>query len=1298
MVGHGRPIRLHLLVTSVMWAAFAVLRTDVALADEVTARFRIAWGAGPQSPQAWTGAITVAGATLTDMRPIGIESDEAAALRLGNGRIDVAPIVPRAFDGCDITVHGDAAAQVTVRLRSSSAEVRELTVPLSDLMERPFSAPLDELGGYLLIDRAPGDRLRVRLDRDHLVFSPNELFKLIVEPSFTSTSGELTLGIQLQAATGGRILWEQTIPVPSTSSGEFAFDVPTPAIEGAYRLSLVLRGREGLATKLTPWQSHPPLASRIVEFVVIDPAVRLPRITSDLELVQAIDPANPKWYQRVPEWTQLDRLPVLATPRSLGNAKLEARQIGESRFVALPVPPQGAESSWQAYPLAIREVGQPHVVEIDLPAGASQQLGASILEPDAAGRVMSFGREAGAYLNVTPSSPHATGAVVKHRIAFWPRTATPVLLLANQSTKSPATYGMIRVWQRQMEPVIAEADSAESLSAGASGAKDVTARGRLVAAYVSLPQFSDCLGGSETYDEAGRLSVKGWTAFLEGINRLAQQLKSAGYNAAVVSISAQGGSLAPLDSLGASPRFDTGGLASNGADPLPKDVLEALLRVFDREGITAIPAIELATPLPALETLRVGSDSRLSGIECVSADGRTWDVQFPGQSTGPHYNLLNPTVQNALVGIVEQLIVRYETHKSLGGVAFQLSGRGFGVLPGSAWPLDDETALRFSGETGLELPQQGDDRFRKRGQLVDTTVRNQWLAWRQSQVTKFYATLGERVQKSGTDRQLVLCTENLFAGSEASLVLRCSLGGRAAVDEAARRIGIDLDALATTRGVNLLRPRRLGSDASLEQRALDLLVNGAPEYEQGDSGQQSTGELLFHQSHRLFLPSFDAQSPFGAGTTRIAMNMSSYPAGNEARRAWATVLGSHDAPLLVEGGELLPLIVDDDAARIRRLLQQLPVGEAEMRTESRQPVTLRVYRTSNSTVLAFVNDSPWEAAIDVPVESLESSAWTELGNESGDAPESASGATTRGRDAWTFTIPPYGIVARAYATSGLKIGAWSVVPVAAAKAELALRIQDIEGRLHSLDIERPYPQLHNPDFELGGGSDLSSGWQPRIGKSGRVEVTATADDGKTLHFVSEDGLGVAAQSQRFPIPATGQLTVRARVRGSEAASAAHLYVWVECDPSVGLGPMHMPKDEGIALNGEWSTIEVVFDDLPLASPAQMKVQFHLVGVGEAWIDDVELFDLRFSPGQRNELAKRLLAAKMALEYGQLVDCQRLVEGYWPRYLVANLPAGPVTPVGPVAPEVRIATKPDDAPATQESKAPGFGSRVRSIFK
>ena len=42
--------------------------------------------------------------------------------------------------------------------------------------------------------------------------------------------------------------------------------------------------------------------------------------------------------------------------------------------------------------------------------------------------------------------------------------------------------------------------------------------------------------------------------------------------------------------------------------------------------------------------------------------------------------------------------------------------------------------------------------------------------------------------------------------------------------------------------------------------------------------------------------------------------------------------------------------------------------------------------------------------------------------------------------------------------------------------------------------------------------------------------------------------------------------------------------------------------------------------------------------------------------QRIELAKRLSAAKNARDAGQLTDCQRLVDGYFPRGLLEYLPA------------------------------------------
>jgi hypothetical protein len=96
------------------------------------------------------------------------------------------------------------------------------------------------------------------------------------------------------------------------------------------------------------------------------------------------------------------------------------------------------------------------------------------------------------------------------------------------------------------------------------------------------------------------------------------------------------------------------------------------------------------------------------------------------------------------------------------------------------------------------------------------------------------------------------------------------------------------------------------------------------------------------------------------------------------------------------------------------------------------------------------------------------------------------------------------------------------------------------------------------------------------------------------------------------------------------------------------------------------------------------------------LDDVELYDLRFDSARRGALVKRIYAAKTALEEGQVIDCQRLVDGYWSRYLVEYVP--PVQTA-----EVSIAKQPAAPEPTSESEevqhepkeSSGFGSRLRN---
>ncbi|HYO25934.1 MAG TPA: hypothetical protein VEQ85_13410, partial [Lacipirellulaceae bacterium] len=225
--------------------------------------------------------------------------------------------------------------------------------------------------------------------------------------------------------------------------------------------------------------------------------------------------------------------------------------------------------------------------------------------------------------------------------------------------------------------------------------------------------------------------------------------------------------------------------------------------------------------------------------------------------------------------------------------------------------------------------------------------------------------------------------------------------------------------------------------------------------------------------------------------------------------------------------------------------------------------------------------------------------------------------------------------------------------------------------------------------EIVGEDGPMMGWLPRIGERGAVAIAKPpGSTGGCLHLRSEDVLGVAAQSLLFPMPGTGQLAIRAKVRVRNMAPEARVYVWIECHAPEPLPLRYVPLEGELA--GDGVTCEVGFDDMRLASSGQMKVQFHLAGTGEAWIDEVELFDLRFANAHRKELGKRLYAARNALEQGWIVDCQRLVDSYWPRYLVEYLPPASGSRVS-VATLPQSAAPPKPEPA---SESPRMTDRVR----
>jgi hypothetical protein len=114
------------------------------------------------------------------------------------------------------------------------------------------------------------------------------------------------------------------------------------------------------------------------------------------------------------------------------------------------------------------------------------------------------------------------------------------------------------------------------------------------------------------------------------------------------------------------------------------------------------------------------------------------------------------------------------------------------------------------------------------------------------------------------------------------------------------------------------------------------------------------------------------------------------------------------------------------------------------------------------------------------------------------------------------------------------------------------------------------------------------------------------------------------------------------------------------------------------LAGEWAPYVFEFPELPARGLSSVRIGFELSGEGEVWIDDVRLFDLqKFEDNQRNALSLTLQLTRIKLEQREYADLLRLLEGYWPRFLMANVTPAEgtlaqrprATEKAPVAPEV-----------------------------
>ncbi|MEX2112951.1 MAG: hypothetical protein WD845_07180 [Pirellulales bacterium] len=1209
-------------------------------------RLRIAWGGGAE--RIWHGSIRLSQGTFSELQALGIEANEPGAIWLAPDGIMIREPSLRAYDGIDVLVTAELESRLTVTLADDTSNIsKTIEVQLRDLVRQSHTSTLDSAENRLLVTRSPGDRLRVTCHRDNLVFSPGEMFKFELATHLVDgTAAGYRYWATITTSPGGQRVWSEEYQAGQESTAT-TVTMRMPEIEGVFDLTLAAvptRLRDRLVPKKT-------LAERKLQFVVVAAEAPADPSAGPLAHVVEINPMSPHW------WERLGNIPLVPGLRRgpLGNgesAVWEHPTLGP----LIQLGPGGAEPNigWEAYPLPIARPGFAHVLEVEYPTDVPQAMGISLLEPNAAGAVMPIGLDSGVYV----SDEEATNPprMARHRIVFWPRTKSPLLLITNRRQGSRAVYGKIAVSSAAQSqfPTLPLARTEEAGSLGPAFA-DSQPEGRLWAGYLDRPLFSENFSAPEALDTSSKRSLDDWNTMYHGGMRLVRYLKYVGYGGIMMSVYAEGSTIYPSKLLEPTPRYDTGVFFGTAQDPLRKDSLELMFRMFDREGLVLIPALHFASPLPELEALKHAGGAEAIGLEWVGADGQTWLAHnAPRQGLAPHYNLLEPRVQAAMLNVAREAVQRYAAHPSFGGLALQLSADGFAQLPGDEWGFDDQTIARFEADTKTRIPGDGAERFAARSKHLLGAGRETWLAWRAEQVEAFHRRLQAEIAAARPEARLYLAGSTMLEGRQTQFRLRPTLPKRAKLDDALMELGIRAQAYQNDPQIVFLRPQHLKPAAGpLPAQAADLEINLAPEMDKLFESTGHPGSLFYHEPQKARLTSFDLKSPFGAANTYTWLVSQMSPSSDRNRRRFVHALATLDAHVLFDGGWLLPLGQEEALRPLIAVFRELPSESFQTVSAPTQPVTIRKLSHAGQTYVYFVNDSPWPTNVTMFVDGPPGMTLQALGT----GPGVGALAPGMGGTTWKVSLGPYDLAAARFSSATMQLRNPQVFVGDQVRRQLQERIQDLGACVRALQDPPAMSTLDNADFEAVPQGEEIPGWTSTAGMGGQVAIDPAQhhSGAQSIKLVSL-GQPATITSAPFVPPTTGRIAIHMQLRGGAAGRPS---VKISLEGQSADGPFApygvIPAAPASEATLTWVRYSFPVDDVPSEGLSTLRVRFDLVSAGELWIDDVQIFDLPFNPSERLELSKLISLASVKLEAGQLADCARLLEGYWPQFLLAHVP-------------------------------------------
>ena len=1295
--------------------------------SSISTKLRFSWGGG--TPQSWQGKITLESGAILNIAPLGVAIDATASVKKSGRDILIDHWSPTDYGGADVELEAPLDSKVHYSLTSTeNPETNfEQTTTVGQLLGQTAPVELDNLGNRFSCSRAPGDSLRVKFDKPHLVFKPGESFRFSIQPMLTGL-GTRTANCRLKvvlagsSGVGARTYYAKTIPFALDGNGSsdqpIEVEIPIPKQEEIYNIELDLEPVWYQASFGVKSNS----IKRSIQFIVLNQHSEDAVGRRNWREVSISDPADfGEGWSRTGNvaWNQIPKL-GRSGMAWLGNNRTTTT-VGQDKLLRL------AAGGWQAIPLNVGRVGEPHVIEVEYVSREAVAIGMSLLQPDASGQIPLYGFDSGLYVpdslvKTDPGNSGQTVRIERHRITVWPSTKTPYLLVVNRNKNDAAMIGKVRVFAGPAKLLPNE----PKVSSGKHSRK-------LMAFYES-PLFAENFGALATMDTDLTQPLDDWRMFYLGAQRLIEYLKANSYRGAFITVACDGSSIFPSQHLASTPKHDNGVFFSSGQDPVRKDVLEMLFQMFKREGLTLVPSLALSSPQPAIEALREsgsGTNEAMNGFDLVDVNLSIRQRNTDGLL--PVYNPLDNRVQQSVTKVVKEIAGRYKQHSSFDGIAIVCRPDTYSLLPGRQWGYDNATVKKFIASQSDLIEIQPDE---VRGMLT-TTLRKQWIQWRAQQMTLWYQTMLSAVRASLPAGKLYLAPIDLYRNQETASALSPSLHVPNDFNQVMLNTGFDLERLQKSqsngqlddvKGLVLLNPHRVAPEETFSSQRVDYAIGHSPQAKRFFSKASYRGDLFTHRTAWAHFSQLQQQSPFGEQSSNLMRRQPLAPTEQFNRRRFVEAIKERDARLLVDGGPVISFGQEAALSDLMSVFNRLPdqpfdtvfksnaeaVADSQSSLEASAdslPIAVRQLSTQSGAFFYVANASPWPIQLQLVIKTdqgksplIDSLSTKELivrrlGDQS-------STASTKGSFEVVFEVPAFGLVGGRSSTSGFSVVDFEFTLPEGADKVLKKQVYGLEAKLIKSKDPPPLNVLQNPDFESSGQPSLNgwdAGQQVATGKirlSSSPDATAPGQVGAGALLMSNQELApVWIRSNTFSGPKTARLSISVWLRIKEADSQPPLRLAVEGRSNgtdyyrFGSVGSLSPDPNLNQIDSKWKRFAVHFDDLPIEGLSDVRVGFDLMGPGEVLIDNVQLYDRWFDENDAKAITQMLASTGPLLSRPETIDgCRRLLESYWIQFLDRYVDdAGPtVVATEPALANARQANaqkKPADGPTTEEIYQP-----------